>query len=313
MKNKNKKKISVITPCFNEVDNIFVLVKGIQEQFKILSYSYEHIIIDNCSTDGTIQKLRAIASKDKRVKVILNSRNFGPETSPFYAILQSSGEACIMLPSDLQIPLALISDFLQGWEDGSKIVLAVRKKTKSNRSFNFLRKIYYRFINKISRIKLINDAPGYGLYDKKIIDILRKLDDPLPYFRGLLCEIGFPIKKVFYSQDDRFSGKSSHNIFSLIETGMLGVVKHSKLPLRIFTILGGISSIMSFIAALFYFLLKIFYWNSFDMGVAPLIIGFFFLSGIQLLGLGLIGEYLQITLTHVRKFPLVIESERINF
>lgn len=309
----NKQKISVITPCFNEVDNISILVKEIQKQFKNLPYSYEHIIVDNCSTDGTIQKLRAIALNDKRVKVILNSRNFGPETSPFYGVLQSSGEACIMLPSDLQIPIALISDFLQDWEDGSKIVLAVRKKNKSSRFFNFLRKIYYRFLNKISNIELINDTSGYGLYDKKIIDILRKLDDPIPYFRGLLCEIGFPIKKVFYNQNDRFSGKSSHNIFTLIEAGLLGVVKHSKIPLRVFTIVGGISSIISFLVALFYLVSKILYWNSFDMGVAPMIIGFFFLSGIQLLGLGLIGEYLQITLTHVRKFPLVIESERINF
>ena len=309
----NKNKISVVTPCFNEVDNISILVNEIKNQFKKLPYTYEHIIIDNCSTDGTIQKLRAIAARDKRVKVILNARNFGPETSPFYGVLQASGDACIMLPSDFQIPIDLIIDFLKNWEDGSKIVLAVRKKTKSKNSFNFLRKTYYRLLNKISNVKLVNDATGFGLYDKKVVEILKGLDDPMPYFRGLLCEIGFPIKEVFYIQNDRLSGKSKHNFFTLIEAGLLGVVKNSKIPLRFFTILGGIFSILSFLVALTYFLYKLFYWDSFQMGIAPLIIGFFFFSSIQLLGLGLIGEYLQITLTHVRKFPLVIESERINF
>jgi len=310
---KNKKKISVVTPCFNEAQNISLLVRVIQDEFKKLPYSYEHIIVDNCSTDGTIQKLRQIALKDKRVKIILNTRNFGADNSSFYGLLQSSGDACIMLPSDFQIPFNLIVDFLKSWEDGSRIVLAVRKKNESYDFFSLFRKVYYRLLNNISNIKLVNDATGYGLYDKKIIDILKKIDDPIPYFRGLLCEIGYPIKKIFYVQKARLSGKSSQNFFTLIDAGLLGVVKHSKLPLRIFTIVGGISSILSFIVALFYFYFKLFYWDSFEFGMAPLIIGFFFFTGIQLLGLGLIGEYLQIALTHVRKFPLVIESERINF
>lgn len=308
-----KQKLSIVTPCFNESDNVIPLSKEISKILRGLPYEYEHIFIDNCSTDGTIDKLRLLAAKDKNIKVIINSRNFGPETSPYYGILQSTGDATIMLPSDFQEPPNLILDFVEKWKEGFNIVLSVRKKTESNKIIEVFRKAYYRFLNKISNVNLINDASGFGLYDKKVISFLKTLDDPMPYFRGLLCEIGFPIARVVFTQKPRMHGKSSHNIFSMIDAGLLGIIKHSKLPLRLFTLLGFISSLISFVAAFFYFLIKLLYWNSFEFGIGPLIIGFFFISGVQLFGLGLIGEYLSITLMYTRKFPLVVESERINF
>ena len=308
-----KLKLSIVTPCFNETHNIIPLSNEIRKICRSLPYEYEHIFIDNCSTDGTIAKLRLLASKDKKIKVIINARNFGPEASPYYGLLQSSGDATVMLPCDFQEPPNLIKDFVQKWEEGFNIVLSVRKASESKKFIVLIRKFYYRFLNKISNINLVNDASGYGLYDKKVIKFLQSLDDPMPYFRGLLCEIGYPIAKVMFNQENRIRGKSSHSILTLIDAAFLGIVKHSKLPLRLFTIVGIISSLVSFFVALIYFLIKIFFWYSFPMGFAPLIIGFFFISGIQLLGLGLVGEYLLITLTHTRKFPLVVESERINF
>ena len=310
---KKIRKISIVTPCFNEVENVVELAERIRVMAKRLPYTYEHIFIDNCSTDGTIDKLRILAAKDKKIKVILNTRNFGPVTSPYYGILQSHADACIMIPSDLQDPPEIIPDFLKKWEKGYKIALAVRTDTETSKVGNFLRKAYYRLLNKASDIRLINDATGSGLYDQEVIKLLRSLNDPYPYFRGLLCEIGFPIATVSYTQQKRKLGSTTHNFFSLLNEALLGLVKHSKLPLRLFTIIGGISSIVSFIIAISYFIAKVMFWNTFQVGIAPLIIGFFLMMGIQMLGVGLIGEYAMINLAHTRKMPLVIESERINF
>lgn len=308
-----KKKISIVTPCFNEEDNVIPLYKEIKSIFSKLAYDYEHIFIDNCSTDNTVKNLRKLASSDPKIKVIINARNFGTDNSTFYGILQSSGDACIMLPSDFQVPPILINEFLKQWEKGSKIVLSVRKRSEISCMSNFFRKTYYRFINKISTIKLVKDSTGSGLYDSEVVKILRSIDDPMPFFRGLLCEVGFPIASVFYTHKQRLHGKTSYSLMTLIDAAFLGVIKHSRLPLRFFTIIGTLTSFLSFFVALFYLFLKLFFWDTFDLGIAPIIIGLFFISGIQLLGLGLIGEYLGVTFTHVRKFPIVIESERINF
>ena len=307
------KKISILTPCFNEVENVVELSERIRLTVAKLPYDYEHIFIDNCSTDGTVDKLRILAANDKKIKVILNTRNFGAVTSPYYGVLQSYADACIMIPSDLQDPPEIIPDFLKKWEKGYKIALAVRTDTEASKVGNFLRKAYYRLLNKASDTMLINDATGSGLYDQQVIKILRSLNDPYPYFRGLLCEIGFPIAKVFYTQQKRKLGATKHNFFSLLNEGLLGLVKQSKLPVRLFTIIGGVSSAVSFVIAISYFIAKLMFWNTFSVGVAPLIIGFFFIMGIQLLGLGLIGEYTLINLAHARKMPLVVEAERINF
>ena len=199
-KKKKIRKISIVTPCFNELENVVELAERIRVMAKRLPYTYEHIFIDNCSTDGTIDKLRILAAKDKKIKVILNTRNFGPVTSPYYGILQSHADACIMIPSDLQDPPEIIPDFLKKWEKGYKIVLAVRTDTEESKMSNILRKAYYRLLNKASDIRLVNDATSSGLYDQEVIKLLRSFNDPYPYFRGLLCEIGFPIATVSYSQ-----------------------------------------------------------------------------------------------------------------
>ena len=316
-KNNNSKrkkigKISILTPCFNEVKNIVELSERIRLTVAKLPYDYEHIFIDNCSTDGTVDKLRILAAKDKKIKVILNTRNFGSITSPYYGILQSYADACIMIPSDLQDPPEIILEFVQKWEEGYKVALAVRRSNEASK-WGFVRKIYYRLLNKVSEVELINDATGAGLYDQQVIKVLRSLNDPYPYFRGLLCEIGFPIAKVPYTQQKRKLGNTKHDFFTLLNEALLGLVKQSKLPVRLFTIIGGISSAISFSIALSYFILKLMFWSTFQLGVAPLIISFFFMMGIQMLGLGLIGEYVLINLAHARKMPLVVEAERINF
>ena len=311
-KTKKTRKISIVTPCFNEVQNIVELSERIRVIANKLPYDYEHIFIDNCSTDGSIDKLRILAAKDKKIKVILNARNFGTVTSPYYGILQSYADACIMIPSDLQDPPELILEFVKKWEEGYKTALAVRRSNKASK-WGFARKLYYRILNRVSEVELINDATGAGLYDQQVIKLLRSLNDPYPYFRGLLCEIGFPIAKVTYTQQKRKLGNTKHDFFSLLNEGLLGLVKQSKFPVRLFTIIGGVSSAISFVIAISYFIAKLMFWNTFQAGVAPFVVGFFFMMGIQLLGLGLIGEYALINLAHARKMPLVVESERINF
>ena len=217
-----------------------------------------------------------------------------------------------MIPSDLQDPPEIILEFVKKWEEGYKIALAVRQSNKASK-WGYVRKLYYRILNRVSEVELINDATGAGLYDQQVIKLLRSLNDPYPYFRGLLCEIGFPIAKVTYTQQKRKLGNTTHDFFSLLNEGLLGLVKQSKFPVRLFTIIGGVSSAISFVIAISYFIAKLMFWNTFQVGVAPLIIGFFFIMGVQLLGLGLIGEYTLINLAHARKMPLVVESERINF
>jgi len=307
------RKISIVTPCFNEVANVMELAERVRLVAASLPYDYEHIFIDNCSSDGTIDKLRILAANDKNIKVILNTRNFGSEASPLYGILQSKADACIMIPSDLQDPPEIIIDFVKKWQDGFKIVLGVRTNTNSSKLLNIVRSCYYSLLNKLSQIPLINDATGAGLYDREVVKLLRSLNDPYPYFRGLLCEVGYPIGTVPFTQQARKVGISSHNFFSLVNLALLAIVKHSKLPIRLFTILGAVCSLISFCIAVSYFAAKLLFWNTFQMGIAPLIIGFFLFSGIQMLGLGLIGEYVFVSLTHIRNLPLVVELERINF
>ena len=314
-KQKNKKtnkKISILTPCFNEVENVVELSERIRLTVGKLPYDYEHIFIDNCSTDGTVDKLRILAGNDKKIKVILNARNFGTVASPYYGVLQSYADACIMIPSDLQDPPEIILEYVKKWEEGYKIALAVRGSNEASK-WGYGRKLFYRLLNRVSEVELINDATGAGLYDQQVIKLLRSLNDPYPYFRGLLCEIGFPIAKIPYTQQKRKRGSTKHNFFSLLNEGLVGVVKQSRIPIRLFTIVGGVSSAISFVIAISYFIAKLLFWNTFILGVAPLIIGFFFMMGIQMLGLGLIGEYALVNLAHARKMPLVVESERINF
>ncbi|MBP0628121.1 glycosyltransferase family 2 protein [Cupriavidus sp. AcVe19-1a] len=307
------KLISIVTPCYNEEENIEELHRRIAEVMSKLPYDYEHICIDNCSTDGTVGKLREIAVRDKRVKVIINARNFGHIRSPYHALLQSSGDACILIASDLQDPPEMIAEFLKTWEKGYKTVLAVKPESEESPLMFVIRKTYYRFISRISEVPLVKNATGAGLFDRVIIDILRKIQDPYPYFRGLLCEIGFPIATVPFKQPRRQRGITKNNFYTLYDIAMLGVTNHSKVPLRLMAMGGFLLSILSLLTAIGFLIAKLLFWDSFQLGIAPVLIGIFFFGAIQTFFIGLLGEYIGSIHTQVRNMPLVIEAERINF
>ena len=306
-------KISIVTPTFNEEENIQKLCLGIKDSMKKLNINYEHIVIDNCSTDKTIANLKKICSTDKNVKVIINTKNFGHIKSPFHGILQSSGDACILMASDFQDPINLIPTYIKKWQSGSKIVLGKKITSEENSLIFSIRKFFYKFLNKISETKLTENTTGSGIFDKSIINKLKNIKDPYPYLRGLLSELGEEISVVEFNQPKRLSGITKNNIFTLYDIGMLGIIKHSRAPLRFVTFLGFVLSFFSLLTALVYFIYKLIFWNTFDLGIAPLIIGIFGFASIQVLLLGIIGEYVGILLIHIRNLPLVQEKERINF
>lgn len=307
------KLISIVTPCYNEESNIDELYQRITEVMAKLSYDYEHICIDNCSTDTTVAKIKAIAARDKRVKLIVNARNFGHIRSPYYAILQSRGDACILIASDLQDPPEMITEFVSKWEQGYKTVLAVKPESEESSLMFFLRKAYYRFITRISEVPLVRNATGAGLFDKVVVDILRNLHDPYPYFRGLLCEIGFPIATVPFKQPRRQRGLTKNNFYTLYDIAMLGITNHSKVPLRLMVMSGFVLSLLSLAVAMLFLAAKLIYWDSFQLGTAPILIGIFFFGAVQTFFIGLLGEYIGSIHTQVRNMPLVVEMERVNF
>jgi glycosyltransferase involved in cell wall biosynthesis len=306
-------KISIVTPTFNEEENIQKICSGIKSEMEKLNINYEHIVIDNCSTDKTIENLKEICSRDKNVKVIINAKNFGHIKSPYYGILQSSGDACILMASDFQDPLELIPTYIQRWKSGAKIVLGKKTSSEENTFIFSLRKFFYKFLNKISETKLTENTTGSGIFDKSVINQLKNINDPYPYLRGLLSELSEEICIVEFNQPRRLLGKTKNNIFTLYDIGILGIIKHSRAPLRLVTFLGFVLSFFSLLTAFIYFIYKLVFWNSFDVGIAPLVIGIFGFTSIQILLLGIIGEYVGILLIHLRNLPLVIEKERINF
>lgn len=305
--------ISIVTPCFNEADNILELNSRITEVMETLPFEFEHIYIDNSSTDGTVEIIKAIALHDKRRKLIVNARNFGHIRSPYHGIMQSSGDACILIASDLQDPPEIILEYIKSWENGSKIVMSVKPESEESAAMFLIRKLYYQFIDKISEVPLIKNATGAGLFDKEVIKILKKINDPNPYFRGLLCEIGFPITQIPFKQPRRKRGVTKNNFYSLYDLAIIGITNHSKIPLRIMTIGGFCLSFLSAIVAIGFLIAKLVFWNSFQLGTAPMLIGIFFFGAIQTFFIGVIGEYIGSIHTQVRNMPLVIEQERINF
>ncbi|TCS35120.1 glycosyltransferase involved in cell wall biosynthesis [Paucimonas lemoignei] len=307
------KLISIVTPCYNEEGNVDELYRRVADVMAQQPYDYEHIYIDNCSTDGTIEKLRALAAKDKRVKLIINARNFGHIRSPYYGLLQSRGDAAILIASDLQDPPEMIAEFIKKWEVGFKTVLAVKPESQESPLMFFIRKTYYRFISRISEVQLIKNATGAGLFDRIVIEILRKIEDPYPYFRGLLCEIGFPIATVPFKQPRRQRGVTKNNFYTLYDIAMLGITNHSKVPMRIMAMCGFLLSILSLTTAFGFLIAKLVFWDQFQMGTAPMLIGLFFFGGVQISFIGLLGEYIGSIHTQVRNMPLVVELERINF
>ncbi len=306
-------KISIVTPTFNEIDNIKNLYLDIKKIMNDLNIEYEHIIIDNSSIDGTIELIKNIAKEDYNVKIIINSKNYGHIKSPFHGILQSNGDATILMASDYQDPPHLIIDLINKWRKGSKIVLTEKINSEENKFIYFLRRAYYRFINYISENKLTENTTGSGIFDKSVIMQLKKIDDPYPYFRGLINEISDEITTVKFTQPLRKYGQTKNNLFTLYDIALLGIVKHSRKPLRMMTFIGLTFSLISFLIGIFYLFYKIIFWDTFSVGIAPLIIGMFFFGSFQILLLGLVGEYVGIILLHQRKMPLVVEKERINF
>ena len=310
---KKNKLISIVAPTFNEEANIFAFYERTTSVMEKLIYEWELIFIDNASTDATVPLIKKIIENDRRVRLIVNSRNFGHIRSPVHGLLQAGGDACILIASDLQDPPELIENLVKAWEDGYKTILAVKPRSQENFFMNKIRKTYYAVINSLSEAPLISNATGFGLYDRDVLSILKKIDDPYPYFRGLICEIGLKVKTVEFVQPKRAFGVTKNNFFTLYDIGMLGLVKQSRLPLRILTIVGFFLSAISFFSAAYYFSQKLFNWDSFSLGLAPAVIGLFFFTGVQLLCLGLLGEYVGAILMSTRKLPLVVESERINF
>lgn len=307
------KKISVLTPTYNEEENIVMLCKKIKDEFKGLNYDYEHVVIDNNSSDNTISIIKKLCQNDKNLKLIVNNKNYGHLNSPYYGLMQTNGDATILMASDFQDPPELISKYIELWEKGHKVILAQKNQSDENFLIKNVRKFYYKFLSKISDTNLTINTTGAGLFDKSIIGLLKKIDDPIPYLRGLVCELEGDIKLLKFDQPKRILGKTKNNFFSLIDVGLLGLVKHSKIPLRLMVIFGMLASIVSILVSIVFLFYKLFYWDSFDLGVAPIIVGLFFISAIQIFLLGLLGEYVSVLLSHTRKLPLVIEKERINF
>ena len=308
------KLISIVTPCYNEEENVEILHTKICEVMSEISdFDFEHIYIDNTSTDQTVSILRKLAANDKHVKVIVNSRNFGHIRSPYYGILQANGDAVICMSSDLQDPPYMIKEFIDKWKEGFKIVIGIKTRSEEPKVLYELRSFYYKFLNRLSDVPLVENFTGFGCYDKQIIEILRQINDPYPYFRGLIAEIGFPTAKIEFIQPKRKNGKTKNNFYTLYDMAMLGMTSHSKIPLRLATMMGFILAIGSALVGIFYLIYKLIHWNSFSLGLAPLIVGLSFFSSIQLIFLGIIGEYIGAIYTQVLKRPLVVEKERINF
>jgi len=306
--------ISIVSGCFNEEENIGEFVRRVGEAMAALpAYDYEIIVIDNASTDGTARLLRQLAAENKRLKVILNARNFGHIRSPYYALLQTTGEAVIGLASDLQDPPEMIPQFLEKWEEGFKAVVGVKKKSEESPVFFFVRRCYYWLVYKLSETKVVQNFTGFGLYDRAIIDFCRKIQDPYPYFRGLITEIGLPTTTIAYTQPLRKRGITKNNFYTLYDLAMLGFTSHSKVPLRLAAMLGFVMSFLSLLVAVGYFIYKLLFWYSLSVGIAPLVIGLFLFSSVQLFFIGILGEYIGAIHTQVLHRPLVVEKERINF
>ena len=308
------KKISIVSGCFNEEENIEEFVARVSAVMaKLPQYEYEIIVIDNASCDRSQELLRKMAAADKRLKVIINARNFGHIRSPFHALLQAQGDAVLCLVSDLQDPPEMIPDFIKKWEDGSKLVVAVKEQSEESPLFFFIRRSYYRLARRLADTELVENFTGFGLYDKAVMDYCRRLDDPYPYFRGLIAEIGFPVSRIPYKQPARKRGFTKNNLYTLYDMAMLGFTSHSKVPLRLAAMLGFAMSLVCLLVAVVYTAYKLLFWYSLPVGIAPVVIGLFLFSSVQLFFVGILGEYIGAIHTQVLHRPLVVERERINF
>ncbi|MDF9833995.1 glycosyltransferase involved in cell wall biosynthesis [Ereboglobus sp. PH5-5] len=308
------KTITVVSGCYNEEANLPDLISRVfAVAKKFPQYNWEYIIIDNCSTDKSGDVLRAFAGEDRRIKVIFNVRNFGFVRSFHHALLQARGDAVIYLASDLQDPPEIIEQFIPLWEQGRKVVAAIKNRSKESRLMFAIRSFYYDLIGKLADVTLLKNFTGFGLYDREVIQHLREMGDPYPYFRGQISELGYPVATIDFEQPVRKRGKSSFNFYALYDIAMLGFTSHTKVPLRLAAFTGFILAALSFLTGMVYLVFKLIYWYQFSIGIAPLVVGFFFLGAVQLIFIGILGEYIGAIHTKVTKRPLVVERERLNF
>jgi glycosyltransferase involved in cell wall biosynthesis len=308
------KTLTVLTPCFNEEANVHEVYRRVRAAIAAAGdYQYEHLFIDNASSDNTLNELKAIAAKDTNVKIIRNTRNFGQIRSPQHALYQASGDAVIGIVADLQDPPEMIVDMIHKWEEGYPVVICVKKASDESGLMFWIRKQYYRLVNRLSGVETYENYTGFGLYDRKVVEVIKSFDDPYPYFRGMIAEAGFRHFDIPYHQPVRKRGITKNNFYSLYDMAMLGITNLSKVPLRLVTFCGFVGALVSVLVSLAYLLYKLIFWSNFSVGIAPLVIGVFFFMSIQMLFMGIIGEYIGTIHTLVQKRPLVVEQERINF
>jgi glycosyltransferase involved in cell wall biosynthesis len=309
-----RKVISVVTPCYNEEANVREIHTRVKAVFEAdTRYNYEHIFIDNASQDGTFAILKEIAQQDPCVKVIVNARNFGHLRSPMHGLLQASGDAVALLFCDLQDPPELLWQMIDEWDKGTPVVVAIKKTSEENGVMFWLRTKYYRLVSRLADLETYENFTGFGLYDRKVIEIVRSFNDPYPYFRGMIAEVGLPHVEIPYDQKRRQRGITKNNFYTLYDLAMLGVTSFSKIPLRLLTVGGFACALLSIFVSFVYLIYKLLFWNSFTVGMAPLVIGIFFFGSVQLVFIGILGEYIGAIHTQVLRRPLVIEKERINF
>ncbi len=308
------KTISILTPCYNEEENVEELYARVRAQMlKLGKYRYEHIFIDNSSKDKTVAVLKKIAARDHNVKIIVNTRNFGQVRSPMHAFLHTNGDCVIGIVADLQDPPELISEMVARWEEGYFMVLCIKRTSEENPFMFWLRKKFYQTVERLSEVDTFENFTGFGLYDRKVVEAVRSFGDPYPYFRGMIAEIGLPHCELSYDQPVRKRGLTKNNFYSLWDMAMLGITNLSKVPLRFVTFLGFAGAGLSLLTGFGYLVYKLTFWANFSVGIAPLVIGLFFLGSVQLLAMGILGEYIGSIHTHVQKRPYVIEKERVNF
>lgn len=315
---EQKKKISIVVPCYNEQENVSMMAEAIGKQFAeqpvLQDLDYEILYIDNDSTDRTREEIRKLCQADKKhIKAIFNAKNFGQFNSPYYAMLQTDGDATMLMAADFQDPPELIGEYVKYWLEGYKIVIGVKEHSTDGRFIYALRCLYYKMIKKFSQVEQIEHFTGFGLYDRAFIHVLRDLDDPTPFLRGIVAELGFRRKEIPYDQPKRRAGKTSNNFYTLYDAAMLGFTSYTKIGLRLATFAGAICSGICLVTALIYLVMKLIWWDRFPAGTAPLLIGMLFLGSIQIFFIGLVGEYILSINQRVMHRPLVIEEERINF
>jgi polyisoprenyl-phosphate glycosyltransferase len=308
------KSISIITPCRNEEENVEDIYGAVRAVMAGLGrYRYEHIFIDNASTDRTVELVRRLALKDRNVKLLVNTRNFGQVGSPMYAMSQARGDAVIGIVADFQDPPELIPEMVEAWENGHPMVLCIKRSSAENPLMFFLRKRYYRLIDQLSSMETFENFTGFGLYDRKVVDQVLALGDAEPYFRGMIAELGFAHQKLLYDQPVRQRGKTKNNFVTLFDLAIMGIVNHSKAPLRVMTFVGFCGALISFLIGAAFLIYKLVFWSRFEVGVAPLMIGMFFGFSVQMIMIGMLGEYVGAILTQLKHRPYAVEKERMNF